>query len=208
MRKINKLSFSPPKTQVRNPLASAIAALSFVSSKACDPSLVQNPQSRQMIKSDIDVIDSSLQFINELLRNMLDLQRSSDKASMKINVTNTDIMKDIFEPVAAILFMRGAKVNVISECPKNIIIQTDRMRLKQSTWRKCVFIGGSFWPFLNLVLFCFAVFLNLAANATKFVESGYIKLRAEVKEGKVWMYCEDSGEWKKIYKFCRCTCSF
>lgn len=35
--------------------------------------------------------------------------------------------------------------------------------------------------------------VNLAINASKFVESGFIRLRAEVKEDNVIIYCEDSG---------------
>ena len=54
--------------EVRNPLASAIAALSFVSSKTMDPSNIPDSEKRALIKSDVDVIDSSLQFVNELLR--------------------------------------------------------------------------------------------------------------------------------------------
>lgn len=98
---------------------------------------------------------------------MLDLHRSAN-GDMKLRVSHLDILQDVFEPVVAILFMRGAKVEVVAECPKNLIVDSDRMRLKQ-------------------------IFLNLAANSTKFVQSGYIKLRAEVKDGMVWMYCEDSG---------------
>lgn len=159
----------PPKQTVRNPLSSAIAALNFVSSKASDPMLVPELDSRESIKRDIHVVDSSLQFVNELLRNMLDLHRSTDK-KMKLNMEPTDILRDILEPVSSILVMRGAKVDVEMDCPQNLIVNADRMRLKQ-------------------------ILLNLANNATKFVEQGYIRLRAEVVDGgdNVELYVEDSG---------------
>jgi signal transduction histidine kinase/CheY-like chemotaxis protein len=153
---------------VRNPLSSAIAALNFVSSKASDPVLVPLPENRESINSDIHVVDSSLQFVNELLRNMLDLHRSANK-EMKLNMEPTDILQDVIEPVASILFMRGAKVEILTDCPQNLIVNADQMRLKQ-------------------------ILLNLANNAVKFVEKGYIRLRAEVVNGdNVEIKIEDSG---------------
>jgi len=80
--------------------------------------------------------------------------------------------------------MRGASVDILTECiPENLYILADRMRLKQ-------------------------ILLNLSFNATKFVEKGYIRLRAQVMnndkddsqaqkensmEAKVAFYVEDSG---------------
>jgi len=153
--------------EVRNPLASAIAALSFVSAKASDPSIITNDDRRSSINADIAVIDSSLQFVNELLRNMLDLHRSVDK-ELKLKFTPTDIKSDVFEPVSSILFMRGAKVDILTECPPNLIVKSDRLRLKQ-------------------------ICSNLAFNSTKFVHQGYIKLRAEAVDDNVMLYIEDSG---------------
>lgn len=98
---------------------------------------------------------------------MLDLHRSA-VGDMKLHISHADILQDVFEPVVAILFMRGAKVDVVADCPRNLIVNCDRMRLKQ-------------------------IFLNLASNSTKFVQTGYIRLRAEIKDDIVWMYCEDSG---------------
>jgi signal transduction histidine kinase len=71
--------------------------------------------------------------------------------------------------------MRGAKVDIQTECPRNLVVETDRMRLKQ-------------------------IFLNLAANASKFVDSGYIRLRAEVLNNNVHVHVEDSGSGIPIAK--------
>jgi signal transduction histidine kinase/CheY-like chemotaxis protein len=151
--------------EVRNPLASAIAALSFIASASMKS--VQDQKSREALLDDIHIVDSSLQFINELLRNMLDVHRSADN-EIKLDISPTDILRDVFEPVASILFMRGAKVEIKTDCPNHLIVMSDRMRLKQ-------------------------IILNLAANATKFVEQGYIQLQAEVVNGNVTLRVEDSG---------------
>lgn len=161
--------------EIRNPLSSAIAAINFVSLKASDPAMVPLNENRESLKEDIVVADSALQFVNELLRNMLDLHRSDGKA-MQMSMAPTDLLRDVLEPVVSILFLRGAKVKVVAECePSTLIVQADRIRLKQ-------------------------ICLNLASNASKFVEHGYIRLRAELVPDKdtstpanVVLYVEDSG---------------
>jgi signal transduction histidine kinase/CheY-like chemotaxis protein len=151
--------------EVRNPLSSAIAALSFVSTASMEP--VQDKESRKALMDDIDVVYSSLQFINDLLRNMLDIHRTT-QSEIKLALSPTDVLRDVFEPVASMLFMRGAKVDIVTDCPNNLIVLSDGMRLKQ-------------------------IILNLASNATKFVEQGYIRLRAAVIKGNVTLFVEDSG---------------
>lgn len=155
--------------EVRNPLSSAMAALSFVSSAAKQPE--QSAQDRQVMRDDLKIIDASLQLINELLRNMLDIHRAANQ-HMKITLAPTDLFKDVLEPVASILHMRGNKVEIITECAPNIVAMSDRLRLKQ-------------------------IVLNLAVNSTKFVEKGFIKLKCIVEDGhngpSVQIHLEDSG---------------
>eukprot|EP00525_Craspedostauros_australis_P013052 CAMPEP_0198135326 /NCGR_PEP_ID=MMETSP1442-20131203/60532_1 /TAXON_ID= /ORGANISM="Craspedostauros australis, Strain CCMP3328" /LENGTH=390 /DNA_ID=CAMNT_0043796491 /DNA_START=36 /DNA_END=1208 /DNA_ORIENTATION=- len=112
-------------------------------------------------------MDASLQFINELLRNMLDMHRAADK-QMKITMAPTDLLRDVLEPVAAILYLRGSEMQILVECPNNLMVLTDRLRLKQ-------------------------IVLNLATNASKFVEQGFIRLRAAIIDGCVQVNVEDSG---------------
>jgi len=138
-----------------------------VSAKTSDPAIIADDKRRTSINSDIAVIDSSLQFVSELLRNMLDLHRSADK-ELTLTFANADIMGDVFEPVSSILHMRGAKVDILTECPPGLIVDSDRLRLKQ-------------------------ICMNLASNSTKFVEQGFIRLRAEVVGGNVLLHIEDSG---------------
>ena len=80
----------------------------------------------------------------------------------------TDLRRDVLEPVAAILHLRGSKVKVIVDCPENLLVESDRIRVKQ-------------------------IALNLAVNSSKFVTVGYIRLRGEVVDGRVRMCIEDSG---------------
>jgi signal transduction histidine kinase len=143
--------------EVRNPLASAIAAMTLVSSKAIDPQVVPLVEHRTSFQNDFRVMENSLQFINELLRNMLDVHRTNDKA-MKLKEGPTDILKDVLEPVASIICMRGTKASVETMCePTQLIVHVDKLRVQQ-------------------------ICLNLAANATKFVEKGYIRLCAHVEQ--------------------------
>lgn len=151
--------------QVRNPLSSAISALSFVSVGVSDS--VPDPDNKKALLEDVGIMDASLQFINELLRNMLDIHRAQCK-QIKLDSSPVDVRRDILEPVAAILFMRGAKVDISVDCPLELSVKGDRMRLKQ-------------------------IMLNLSANAAKFVEKGFIRLKADVVDDSVELYVEDSG---------------
>jgi signal transduction histidine kinase len=120
-------------------LTSALANSSFVSSAAKER--VLSNEDKEVMKDDLRIIDFSLQFINELLRNMLDMNRAANQ-QMKITLAPTDILRDVLEPVASILHMRGNKIDILIECPAHVVVLSDRLRLKQ-------------------------IVLNLSANATK-----------------------------------------
>lgn len=183
--------------EVRNPLAAAISACSFVSSAIIEDqergkrggstdgeeesvALIASDEKRKEVQDDIQIIDSSLHFINDLLRNMLDIQRAG---SNQINVERkpTNIMDDIFKPVQAMLHLRDAPFKIILEVDSGLhsgdgeddnqlVVMTDSMRLKQ-------------------------VLLNLVRNATKFVEKGFIRCSANVNplNGLVELRVDDSG---------------
>ena len=66
--------------EVRNPLAAAMSACSFVSSAIQEDvqerdtessALISSERRRESVQEDIEIIESSLHFINDLLRNML-----------------------------------------------------------------------------------------------------------------------------------------
>jgi len=100
---------------------------------------------------------------------MLDIHRTASK-KMKLEEAPTDVLKDIFEPVKAILCVKQDKAKILIECPEQLVVVVDRLRVKQ-------------------------IILNLAINSTKFVTKGFIRLRAEVTEfdSSVRLFVEDSG---------------
>jgi len=73
-----------------------MSALSFVSATVNDSAQckVEDPSTRETLTYDLRVMDASLQFINELLRNMLDINRSASK-QMKLDFTVVDVLRDI-----------------------------------------------------------------------------------------------------------------
>lgn len=183
--------------EVRNPLAAAMSACSFVSSAIAEDegrwksigdnceiseterlALIASDEKRAEVQGDINIIDSSLHFINDLLRNMLDMQRAGSN-EIHIQRKPTNIMDDIFKPVETMMHLRDVPFKVIMEVDSglhssinedDLVVMTDPIRLKQ-------------------------VLLNLTRNATKFVEKGFIRCSANVNpiNGFVEMRVDDSG---------------
>lgn len=83
-------------------------------------------------------------------------------------MTPTAILHDVLESVHAMLPQRDPKFEIQVECPENLLAMSDRLRLKQ-------------------------VCLNLARNSVKFIQKGFIRLRAEVIDNEVNIFVEDSG---------------
>jgi signal transduction histidine kinase/CheY-like chemotaxis protein len=153
--------------EVRNPLSAAMSALSFVTSAVNETTHISNEEFKKALQEDAEIVSSSLHFIDEFLRSMLDTYRAAaDKLEVKLALT--DLLKDVLEPVCNILYQREGSVDVTVDCPENLIVATDCLRLKQ-------------------------VVLNLGRNSTKFVHSGFIRFRAAVVDGGVELYVEDSG---------------
>jgi signal transduction histidine kinase/CheY-like chemotaxis protein len=153
--------------EVRNPLAAAMSACSFVSSAIHAEKSFATAETTTLVKEDIGVINTSLQYINDLLRNMLDMHKASSD-QLSITLSPACLKQDVFEPVATMLYHRGDSFKVIIECPENLFLLTDRIRLKQ-------------------------IVLNLANNSRKFVQTGFVRIRADVVDDKIHVYVEDSG---------------
>jgi signal transduction histidine kinase len=153
--------------EIRNPLAAAMSACSFVKSAVHESQPLRDKESEESVREDVDIIDASLTFMNDLLRSMLDMHKAASKR-IDVHIAPADLKRDILNPVAAMLYQRDSSFEVLVECPENLVISTDRLRMKQ-----CV--------------------LNLGRNSTKFVEKGFIKLVASVVNGKVRVVIEDSG---------------
>jgi signal transduction histidine kinase len=133
----------------------------------CRDSSTKSDTSSRLLQAreDIRVVDHALRFINDLLRNMLDMHRASS-SQLQVNMSPVDLLRDILEPVAGMLQRGGErngsrksraddKVKILVDCPENLYVMTDPLRLKQ-------------------------VILNLGRNSVKFIHEGFIRLRAEV----------------------------
>jgi signal transduction histidine kinase/CheY-like chemotaxis protein len=154
--------------EVRNPLSAAMTASVFVSSAIGDEKTsLADLDTRKSIQDDMGIIDASHKFINDLLRNMLDMNRVSSN-QLRIELAHADLLRDVLEPVASMMYHRCEGFEILLDCPENLVVVTDRMRLKQ-------------------------ILLNLGRNATKFVEKGFIRLRVYEVDKMVQISVEDSG---------------
>jgi signal transduction histidine kinase/CheY-like chemotaxis protein len=154
--------------EVRNPLSAAMTASVFVSSAIGDEKTsLADLETRKSIQDDMGIIDASLKFINDLLRNMLDMNRASSN-QLRIELAHADLLRDVLEPVASMMYPRCESFEVLLDCPEDLVVVTDCMRLKQ-------------------------ILLNLGRNATKFIEKGFIRLRVYEVDKMIRISVEDSG---------------
>jgi CheY-like chemotaxis protein/two-component sensor histidine kinase len=162
--------------QVRNPLSAAISACSFVSSSIEAAPLVSDAtgkDQKEFIQDDLQIIESNLHFMNDLLRNMLDIHQAHSK-QLQISMKPTHLMNDVLRPVDSLLHRRSTGVRVELEAvPPDLMVLTDPLRLKQ-------------------------ILSNLATNSMRFVsanEHSLIRIRAYVDETskKVQVSVEDNG---------------
>ena len=70
--------------------------MSFVSAATKEPD--PTPLEKATMQDDLHIVDASLQFIDELLRNMLDMHRAANQ-QMKITMAPTDILQDVLAPL-------------------------------------------------------------------------------------------------------------
>jgi len=83
------------------------------------------------LEEDVKIIGSSLSFIDDFLRSMLDVHASAAN-KLEIHLAPTDLLTDVFEPVQSILrYQRDGRVDVTVDCPENLLVMTDCLRLKQ-----------------------------------------------------------------------------
>jgi signal transduction histidine kinase/CheY-like chemotaxis protein len=153
--------------EVRNPLAAAMSACSFVKCAVEERKPLMSEESISSVREDVEIIDTSLAFMNDLLRSMLDMHRAGSK-KMRLEVGPVDVLQDIVIPVASMLYQRNSTFEVLTECPENLFVLTDKMRLKQ-------------------------IMLNLGRNSSKFVQKGFILFGASVVDGNIRLIVEDSG---------------
>lgn len=165
-----------------------MSACTFVQSNVEESTPLVTAESRKTTREDVRIIGTSLHFINDLLRDALDMQRAECR-ELKVKLAPVDILKDIFEPVVSILYQRDSEVTIEHNCPENLVVQSDCLRLKQSKWQLPVNYDLTNRGLTPILL----VILNLARNSCKFVTKGFVRLRAVVAEGEVILFVEDSG---------------
>ena len=107
-----------------------MSACSFVSSAVNQEKPLTDEESQLCVREDVAVVDRSLRFINDLLRSMLDVHRCSSNR-LELNTKPTDILRDVLEPSAAMLYLRGDDIEVQIDCPEDLVVMADRLRLKQ-----------------------------------------------------------------------------
>ena len=155
--------------EIRNPVAAAMAATNFLKLELDHEKPINTAETLETAREDVGIVDNALKFVNDLLRNMLDMHRASTK-QLQVTLAPTDLLHDVLEPVGGMLYQRGSKVKLIVDCPPDLYVMTDCLRLKQ-------------------------VVMNLGRNSSKFIDEGFIRLKAEVVEpsGHVKVYVDDSG---------------
>ena len=118
--------------EVRNPLSSAIVAHSFITSKLeSDPCAIPDDELRSSLQADHRIIKASLDFIDDFMRNMLLMYRVSAN-KLAVSTSPTKLHAEVIEPVRDILQPQNGKdVELQIECSTNLIVMTDRLRLKQ-----------------------------------------------------------------------------
>ena len=113
--------------EVRNPVSAAISACCFVKTSVMETEPLKDEESRRLVREDIEVVDTSLRFVSDLLRQMLDMHRAADH-QLTLKMKLTDILHDILEPVAAMMHSHGVstqKVKVEVHCPPDLLVLTD-----------------------------------------------------------------------------------
>ena len=86
------------------------------------------------------------------------------------------LLLSVLEPVRTILDSKQNPFEFLVDCPEQLVVTTDPLRLKQ-------------------------VVMNLASNSRKFVTQGFIRIGAKANEaGDVVLYVEDSGPGVPVEK--------
>ncbi len=153
--------------EVRNPLSAALSAHSFVRNAFKNNLPEIDPKVKSAILEDMMVVESSLSFIDEFLRSCLDMYRGCANR-IEVETAPTDLLRDVLDPVRGILRQHDGQVRVSVDCPENLVVFTDCLRLKQC----CV---------------------NLGRNSVKFTKSGFLHFQAAVVDGLVELSVADSG---------------
>jgi len=162
-------SLARNRHEVRNPISAALSATTFASSIVKSDKPI-NEEERRTLDENLTVVDRSLRFVSDLMRNILDVHRASSDR-MTLNMETVGLKEDVFEPVSSIIYTRDTNFKMEIDCPADLLVHSDKLRLNQ-------------------------IVLNLARNSAKFVTEGFVRLRADTVNGSVCIFVEDSGPGK------------
>jgi len=117
-----------------SPVAAALSAHGFLTSainEVKDASmLMEDNEHLKSLKKDARIIGSSLYFIDDFLLSILHIHASTANR-LEIHVAPVDLLRDVFKPVCSILHQRNSPVYLELDCPDNLVVMTDCLRLKQ-----------------------------------------------------------------------------
>jgi PAS domain S-box-containing protein len=155
--------------EVRNPLAAALSAAQFVRDTLIGANVPT--ELRASLRADTYVISTSLDHIHQLLTSMLDLNKFL-AGGLTLSPRQVNLENDIVEPVYVMFAHRAEKSILSYEVPGDCYIEVDELRLKQ-------------------------ILINLASNAIKFTQEGYVRIKAgrfdAGRHNMLHIYVEDSG---------------
>lgn len=160
--------------EVRNPLFVAISASSFIKSSLTVASW-PDAEVQQSTREDCELIRHSLQYVQQLLNNMLDLNKYSNGERIPLRPAPVSLNHDVLQAVALMLRRNSNSYSVDVEIggegggDGDLWVNADVLRLKQ-------------------------VLLNLGTNATKFVQHGFVRFVGKrLDADRVVLAVEDSG---------------
>ena len=159
--------------EVRNPLSVAITALKHVrEDKEREREREGAGYSERLSdkhNTDIELVEASLSYIDDLLRNVLDLNKIHREHTIDLQLSVFSLRSEVLCKVQKMLDVGSAEVQLKVDCAEPLWVETDRLRVKQ-------------------------VVMNLAKNAYKFTQAGFISLSAYRKsENVVVLSVADSG---------------
>ena len=139
----------------------------FVGEAIHEEKSLSNNEAIESFQEDVHVIQSSLTFVDELIKSMLDMHKAENN-ELHVQEKSTKLATDVFETVRTVVDSKHNPFEFLVDCPPDLTVKTDALKLKQ-------------------------IVMNLATNSRKFVSKGYIKVGAYVKEAKVIVFIEDTG---------------
>ena len=159
--------------EVRNPLSVAITAMKHIREDNSQVASDERENRTSVIpvngNAEVELVEASLSYIDDLLRNVLDLNKIHRERRIDLNSSVFSIREKVLCQVQKMLDLRTENVQLNVHCNDPLWVETDRLRVQQ-------------------------VVMNLAKNACKFTQTGFINLSAERKSPEVIMISvADSG---------------